>query len=88
MWHFIWVFTVRGFQYTERVNNWSLVITFANSLEPDQARQYVGSDLEPTCLTLLKDFFENVNFEKIRRRQKIMKKFPSSKEFQETMFIN
>ena len=29
-----------------------LVITFANSLEPDQARHYVGPDLAPNCLTL------------------------------------
>ena len=29
-----------------------LVITFANSLDPDQARQNVGPDLDPNCLTL------------------------------------
>ena len=29
-----------------------LLITFANSLDPDQARQNVGPDLEPSCLTL------------------------------------
>ena len=28
-----------------------LLITFANSLEPDQARQNVGPDLDPICLT-------------------------------------
>ena len=28
------------------------VITFANSLEPDQDRQNVGSDLDANCLTL------------------------------------
>ena len=28
-----------------------LLITFANSLDPDQARQNVGSDLDPNCLT-------------------------------------
>ena len=27
------------------------VITFANSLDPDQARQNVGPDLDPNCLT-------------------------------------
>ena len=30
----------------------SLLITFANSLDPDQARQNVGPDLDPNCLTL------------------------------------
>ena len=29
-----------------------LLITFANSLEPDQAQQNVGPDLDPNCLTL------------------------------------
>ena len=28
-----------------------LLIKFANSLDPDQARQNVGSDLDPNCLT-------------------------------------
>ena len=28
-----------------------LLITFANSLDPDQARQHVGPDLDPYCLT-------------------------------------
>ena len=37
-------------------------ITFANSLDPDQARQNVGPDLDPNCLTLLvllKECFED-----------------------------
>ena len=28
-----------------------LLITFANSSDPDQTRQYVGPDLDPKCLT-------------------------------------
>ena len=28
-----------------------LLITFANSLDPDQARQNVGPDLDPNCVT-------------------------------------
>ena len=28
-----------------------LLMTFANSLDPDQARQKVGPDLDPNCLT-------------------------------------
>ena len=38
------------------------LITFANSLDPDQDRQHVGPDLDPNCLTgtlivFLKGFF-------------------------------
>ena len=29
-----------------------LLITFANNLDPDQARQNVGHDLDPNCLAL------------------------------------
>ena len=29
-----------------------LLMTFANSLDPDQAQHYVGPDLDPNCLTL------------------------------------
>ena len=44
-----------------------LLITFANSLDPDQAQQFVGPDLDRNCLTLqvlLKDCFgkERKNF--------------------------
>ena len=48
----------------------SLLITFANSLNPDQARQNIRPDLDPDCLILwwyvfLKDFFfETVNLKK------------------------
>ena len=31
-----------------------LLITFANSLDPDQARKNVGPDLDLNCLTVLK----------------------------------
>ena len=38
-----------------------LVVTFVNSLEPDQARQDVGPDLDPNCfdsqIVILKDLF-------------------------------
>ena len=30
-----------------------LLLIFANSLDPDQARHVVGPDLDPNCLTLL-----------------------------------
>ena len=41
-----------------------LLITFANSLDPDQARQNVGPDLDPNFLHMMvfmKDLFEKVN---------------------------
>ena len=44
-----------------------LLITFANSLDPDQAQQNVGPDLDPSYLTqmvFLKDFLEKVYFKK------------------------
>ena len=37
---------------TGRIDQVLLLITFANSLDPDQARQNVGPDLDPNCLTL------------------------------------
>ena len=40
-----------------------LRITFAKSLEPDQARQNVGHGLVPDCLTLW-NFFMRVNLKK------------------------
>ena len=43
-------------------------MTFANSSDPYQARQNVGPDLGPNCLTdsdsIQGIFFENVNFQK------------------------
>ena len=44
-----------------------LMITLANSSDPDQARQNVRPDLDLNCTTLmvfLKEFFEKVDFEK------------------------
>ena len=32
-------------------NNIYLLITFANSLDPDQTQHFVGPDLDPNCLT-------------------------------------
>ena len=46
-------------------------MTFANSLDPDQARQNVRPDLSPNCLTLmvfLKEYFEKVDFEKNQQK--------------------
>ena len=46
-----------------------LLIAFASFLDPDQAQQIVGPDLDPNSLILsllvvfLKEFFENIHFE-------------------------
>ena len=64
--------------------NWSLfvykcrlLITFANSLDPDQVRQNVGPDLDPNCSDTLmvfqKEYFEKVDFEK--KNQQTTKKY-------------
>ena len=60
-----------------------LLITFANSLDPDQAwkkcRAWSGSKLFDTLMVFLTDFFEKVNFKKIYRRQKSMQNYPACK---------
>ena len=45
-----------------------LVVTFGNSLDPNQDRQDVCPDVDPICLfdtlkVFLKEFYEKVNFE-------------------------
>ena len=71
------------------VNFCRLLITLANSLEPDRARQNVGPDLDPNCLTLmefLKDFFEkgdlkkNPQTTKKKTKKKNMQNYPACKE--------
>ena len=59
-----------------------LPITLTNSsLDPDQARQNVGPDLNQNSLTLLmvflKEFFENVNFENDQQTTIKYAKLPS-----------
>ena len=60
------------------------LITFANSLDPDQARHNVGPDLDSSSLTPLWYFclfFLKVDFEEISRRQKrTMENYPACKE--------
>ena len=54
-------------------------MTFVNSLEPDQAKQQFGPDLDPNCLTLrvyLREFLEKVDFEKNQQMKKEHEKFP------------
>ena len=66
-----------------------LLITFANSLDPDQDQQNVGPDLDPNSWTLmvfLKVFFEKVNFEISEQTTdfKRMKNYPACKELRAT----
>ena len=55
-----------------------MLITFASSLDPDQARQKVGSDLDPNCLTLFQK--SKLIVKKISRRPKCLQNFSASKE--------
>ena len=54
----------------------SSAVNLANSLEPDQARQNVGLDLDPICLTLTwhsrKNFLKKLILKKISSRRKSM----------------
>ena len=55
------------------------MIIFANSLDPEQARQNVGPNLDPNCVTLmvyLKEFFEKAYFEKKSAADKKHAKLP------------
>ena len=47
-----WVQTTKAWTLSPLVATCRLLITFANSLDPDQAQQNVGPDLDPNCLTL------------------------------------
>ena len=56
-------------------------MNFAISLEPDQAHQNVGSDLDLSCfdtvMVFLKDFLTKFILEKISRQSKMHAKLPS-----------
>ena len=59
--------------------------SFANSLDPDQARQNAGPHLDPNCLTLTEGipdfFFKSVNIKKKSADDnKITKNYPVCKE--------
>ena len=54
-----------------------LLLTFANSLDPDQARQNVGFDLISTRLYAKKNHFENGIFEKHQQTSKHETQLPS-----------
>ena len=59
------------------------MVTFANSLASDQARQNVGPDLDPNCLPLVifEIIFFIVDFEKnLADIKKVYKNIPVGKE--------
>ena len=55
---------------------WFLQKAFANRLDPDQARQYVGFDHDTNC-SILWCISERIFKKKIRRGQKNHENFPS-----------
>ena len=62
-----------------------LLIAFANNLDPaNQARQNVGPDLDPNCLTSWwyswQILFYKFNFEKENPQKENMQNFPTCKE--------
>ena len=61
-----------------------LLITFANSLDPHQAQQNVGPDLDPNSLTLrwyfCRNFSKRKSLKKINRQWKNVQNFPVGKE--------
>ena len=56
-----------------------LLITFANSLAPDQDRQNLCAYLDPNRLASVPELecFEKFILKKVNRRQKSMKKYPA-----------
>ena len=62
---------------------------FENSFDQDQAQQNVGPDLDQNGLELvvfLKEFFENLNFEKNQKRTKSMQNYTACKGFINNIF--
>ena len=50
-----------------------LLITFANSLDQNQAWQNIGPDLDPNCFSLMVFLKEKVDFDKIQQTKKYKK---------------
>ena len=74
-----------------------MLITFANSLDPDQAWLNDNQDLDPNCWqfgtlkVFLKAYFEKVKFKKNtqkNRQQKSMQNYPECKEFSHMHLLN
>ena len=62
-------------------NYLSLLITFANSLDPDQAGHDVQPELDPNCLTLLSSLYKNFWKKLIlKKNQQMTKKLEKNSE--------
>ena len=59
-----------------------LLMMVANSLDPDQAQQYVGPDLDPSCLDVIPErIFEKSNdVNDLQVTKTIMKNYATCKE--------
>ena len=68
-----------------------LLITFAKSLDPDQAWDFVGPDLDPICYTLRwyheTGFWNNNNFV-ILKKKNSMENYPACKEFMSSIGLS
>ena len=61
-------------EYCSYITLCRLLITFANSLNPDKDKKNVETDLDPNCLT--KNFFEKDYFEQHQQMRKKHEKIP------------
>ena len=57
-----------------------LLITFANSLDPDQDRQKVGTDFDPNCLCCTHFLKKLILKKKSADAKENMKNYPACKE--------
>ena len=64
-----------------------LLITFANSLEPDQDQQNVGPDLDPNCLCSTHFVKELILKKKSADDKENMKNYPACKELKISQFF-
>ena len=63
--------------------DFTLLISFTHSLDPDQATNLVGPDLDPNCLTLiafLKKFWKKLISGKNQQSTINMQNYPEGKE--------
>ena len=78
-------FMIELFNSFPASGDWCLLITFANSLDPDQAWQNLGCNLNPNCLTLWWYSWKSW-LKKIHRGQKSMPNYPECKELMMLMW--
>ena len=74
------VFSISKISFNSFVYQCRLLITLANSLDPDQARRIIAPDLGPNSdiqMVFQKEFFQNVNFEKNQQKTKKRETLPN-----------